>query len=145
MKMLPKSLVPSLIALAGLFSAPLYAQTSASHWSSASARKDLFVQEGSVAKAAPQSILLIGENHASVKAQSQLAELLEILYQNQSVDAILVEGSNGEIKASQLRDRLAKPDDANTKAFWKGQLGLGQIAGYEYVASTWLEQQSEAL
>jgi hypothetical protein len=124
-------------ALLALFAAVCNAQTGASgNWGAAASAKDLFVKADQVDKNAPRSILLIGENHASVKTQTQLAALLEMLYADRAVDAILVEGSNGKIDSSDLRSSLANRNAKQTADFWKGQLQLGQIAGYEYIALT---------
>jgi hypothetical protein len=125
------------IALAALFVAAGNAQTGAPvPWSAAINSSKLFLKSDSIAKPAPRSILLIGENHASVKTQTQLADLLQLLYRDHSVDAILVEGSNGRIDASDLRGSLASLSQKSTAEFWRGQLDLGQIAGYEYIALT---------
>jgi len=127
---------PRRAVLAALFAAVCFAQTGGStSWGSAAKSPD-FLPESTIDKGAPRSILLIGENHASVKTQTQLAEFLERLYREHAVDAVLVEGSNGKIDASNLRDSLAKVATKDTAGFWKGQLDLGQIAGYEYVALT---------
>lgn len=125
------------IALIAPFVAAGNAQTGAPVlWSAAINSPELFSKSDSIAKPGPRSILLIGENHASVKAQTQLADLLQALYRDHSVDAILVEGSNGIIDASELRNSLAGLGQKTTAEFWRGQLDLGQIAGYEYIALT---------
>jgi hypothetical protein len=124
-------------ALIALFAAVCNAQTGASNsWGAAAKSPEIFTKSDLIEIGAPQSILLIGENHASVKTQTQLADLLDKLYQEQAVDAILVEGSNGRIDAKDLRDSLAKSGAKRTAEFWRGQLNVGQIAGYEYVALT---------
>jgi hypothetical protein len=79
------------------------------------------------------AVVLIGENHASVKTQQQLAEVLDRLYAANAIDAILVEGSNGKISTEDLAREFT---GGSVKAFWRGRLDLGQIAGYEYVALT---------
>ncbi len=130
---------PSLrIALAAvLFAATATAQTSQDLWKLAKGRPDLFTVAGADAGVPGQpSILLIGENHASVKTQTQLADLLDGLYASHSVDAILVEGSNGLVDPSTLRNSLAKYDAQGIRNFLRGQLELGQLAGYEYVSLT---------
>jgi hypothetical protein len=124
------------LALTALLAATCVAQTTPVSWNVASKRIDLFIKADSVVKPGPQSILLIGENHASVKTQTQLADLLEALYRGQAIDAILVEGSNGSISASELRRSLANVGQKSIAPFWRGQLDFGQIAGYEYVALT---------
>jgi hypothetical protein len=129
-----RSSLPRRIAFSALFAVVCNAQTGSGAWGVAARSTDLFVASDNIEKNAPQSVLLIGENHASVKTQTQLKDFLEQLYRARAIDAILVEGSNGEIRASDLRDRL--PDGKFTDEFWKGQLSLGQIAGYEYIALT---------
>jgi hypothetical protein len=108
---------------------------SSANWSTA-LDSATFLKLDTIEKNAPQSLLLIGENHASVKTQQQLAELLEKLYKEQRLDAILVEGSYGPIEGETLRRKLNLMKVSNLGRFWRGQLDLGQIAGYEYVALT---------
>ncbi len=120
-----------------LLSAACYGQERVSgNWSAALNSPEIMVKSESIEKSAPRSILLLGENHASVKTQQQLAELLEALFRAHEVDAILVEGSSGPIDAASLSKRLNSMKAGNIGEFWKGQLDLGHIAGYEYVALT---------
>lgn len=80
-------------------------------------------------------VILIGENHASITAQIQLAELLDSLAQSRAIDGILVEGSNGDLKIRSAEARFRKANDGeSTDALWRSRLEWGQVAGYEYVA-----------
>jgi len=127
------------IVLSVLFAACCSTQFRASQtdtWKKALDFQQTFVKYRVVDKNAPRSIVLIGENHASVKTQLQLAELLKGMYEADGVDAVLVEGSNGPIDASKLRSSVGKASGENTNDFWKGKLLLGQLAGYEYIALT---------
>jgi hypothetical protein len=71
-------------------------------------------------------VFLLGENHASVRTQMQVASIIEGLYDVGAVEALLVEGSNGPIKTK----------FGYEKSYWRTQLEWGKIAGYEYVALT---------
>jgi len=77
---------------------------------------------------------LIGENHASVKGQIQLAELLGRLYDRNAIDAILIEGSHGPIDTASPTD--GTEDSQQTNQHWKDELAWGRLAAYEYVALT---------
>lgn len=123
------------VMLAGLTATCFGQNRTASDWNAA-LNSPTFVKLGSIKKNAPQSILLIGENHASVKTQQQLASLLQALHEE--FNAILVEGSSGVVDAQGIRQavRAKNPTITNTNEFWKGQLDLGHIAGYEFVALT---------
>lgn len=78
-------------------------------------------------------VVLIGENHASVAAQMQLATVLERLHEAQRVDAVLVEGSNGALPVADFVTTVnAAANDSSLQDFWKRQLEWGDIAGYEY-------------
>src|SRR5215469_13737641 len=112
-----------------------YGQRSASsNWSAALNSPELFIKTGAIENNATRSLLLIGESHAGVKAQEQLASLLEALYKAHEVDAILVEGSYGPITAEDLKRRIDRY--GNIQDFWRGQLALGHIAADEYIALT---------
>jgi hypothetical protein len=125
------------IALVALFAVCCSIQFKASEkdgWKDVLSYPQTFVKSRVLDKGAPHSIVLIGENHASVKTQQQLADLLNELYKASGVDAILVEGSYGPIDASKLRNSVGST--GKTGDFWQGKLALGQLAGYEYVALT---------
>lgn len=83
-------------------------------------------------------VVVVGENHASVKTQIQLANLTTRLLDQNLVQAILVEGSSGAFDVSSfLRDQTKlSMSGAELRAFWRQQLEAGRIAGYEYVALT---------
>jgi hypothetical protein len=81
-------------------------------------------------------LFLVGENHASVATQKQLARLLEVMLDAQSVDAILVEGTDGPIDISGFLDEVhtaGLSSGAKTRQYWQRQLDAGLIAGYEFV------------
>jgi hypothetical protein len=82
-------------------------------------------------------VVLVGENHASVRGQVHLAALLEQLLDAKLIDAILVEGSEGPIDVHDFDSQMVKllPRDELNR-HWRGQLDWGQIAGWEYVALT---------
>lgn len=93
---------------------------------------DWFTVEHEAVSANPSElVLLIGENHASVSAQENLALLLERLVEKNLIDAVLIEGSNGPI---QINQQAVIPDARGAAQFWRGKLRWGQLAGYEYVA-----------
>lgn len=83
-------------------------------------------------------VVVVGENHASVKTQIQLADLTTRLLDQNFVQAILVEGSNGPFDISQFLRNLADlpMSSGALEAFWQQQLEAGRVAGYEYVALT---------
>lgn len=81
-------------------------------------------------------LYLVGENHASVATQKQLARLLEVMLDAQSVDAILIEGTDGPIDISGFLGEVRTAGfSSGTKArqYWQRQLDAGLIAGYEFV------------
>lgn len=81
-------------------------------------------------------LFLVGENHASVATQKQLARLLEVMLDAQSVDAILIEGTDGPIDISGFLSEVRTAGlSSGTKArqYWQRQLDAGLIAGYEFV------------
>lgn len=123
-----------LTGIFAVFAIASLAQTgSPANWSP-SLNPETFLKSETINKNAPQSILLIGENHASVKSQQDLAELLEKLHQTHQFDTILMEGSNGPIDAGSVRAALLTIGPKGTPEFLKGQLGVGRIAAYEYMA-----------
>lgn len=80
-------------------------------------------------------IVVIGENHASVRGQLHLAKLLQQLLDHKQVEAILVEGSAGPIETRELASKMAELLPAPKLAeHWRRQLEWGQLAGWEYVA-----------
>jgi len=83
-------------------------------------------------------VVVVGENHASVKTQIQLADLIGRLLDRNLIQAILVEGSSGPFDISPFLQDLAKfpMSSAEMKGFWRQQLEAGRVAGYEYVALT---------
>lgn len=81
-----------------------------------------------------RTLLLLGENHASVKTQIQLAQTLQRLGQAGLLQAILIEGSNGQVDYSAFAEQ-AKTQGADD-AYWQQALEWGQIAGYEYYSLT---------
>jgi hypothetical protein len=82
-------------------------------------------------------VVLLGENHASVRGQIHLAALLEQLLDGKLIDAILVEGSQGPIDIRDFDAEMAKLLPRNDLAkHWRRQLEWGQVAGWEYVALT---------
>jgi len=83
-------------------------------------------------------VVVVGENHARVKTQIQLANLVTRLLDQNLVQAILVEGSSGPFEISPfLRDMEKLPmSGTELAAFWRQQLEAGRVAGYEYVALT---------
>jgi hypothetical protein len=83
-------------------------------------------------------VLLIGENHASVKTQKQLAELITRLQEKKVLQGILIEGVAGPLDLSTVRQRFSSgsPDARYLEAYWRQQLDLGLIAGYEFVSLT---------
>lgn len=87
-------------------------------------------------------IYLLGENHASVKTQVQISELVVPLFDAKLADAILIEGSNGAADFSRLQlsvepdvhshgPTLLTPQQA--EAYWREELEWGHIAAYEYI------------
>jgi hypothetical protein len=83
-------------------------------------------------------VLLVGENHASVKTQKQLAEVIGRLLKTRTLDSILIEGSNGVVGSQSFRQQMlgtGKTADELT-AYWQQQLDRGLIAGYEFVSLT---------
>jgi len=81
-------------------------------------------------------LFLVGENHASVTTQKQLARFLEALLDARSVDAILIEGTDGPINISGFLSEVRNAglsSGIETRQFWQRQLDAGLIAGYEFV------------
>jgi hypothetical protein len=81
-------------------------------------------------------LFLVGENHASVATQKQLAQLLEAMLDAQSVDAILIEGTDGPIDISGFLSEVRTAglsSSAKARQYWQRQLDAGLIAGYEFV------------
>lgn len=85
-----------------------------------------------------QLVLLVGENHASVETQKQLATLLTGLLEQHALDSVLIEGSNGPVSTETFLNSLqADGNDPSTlEAYWRQELEGGRIAGYEFVALT---------
>jgi len=81
-------------------------------------------------------VYLIGENHASVANQLELAELLTTLHREAGLKTILVEGSNGAFPLDQIRTDLDFGNNDQSKLHWQEQMEWGRIAGYEFVALT---------
>lgn len=81
-----------------------------------------------------RTIVLLGENHASVKTQIQLADTLQRLGQAGLLDAILIEGSHGPVEHAAFAEQ-ARAQGADN-AYWRQALEWGQIAGYEYYSLT---------
>lgn len=86
-----------------------------------------------------QLVLLVGENHASVKAQKQLATVASSLAESNVIDTVLLEGVNGTVDVGALKTRLSGEAGADANfigTFWQQQLDSGMLAGYEFVALT---------
>lgn len=133
------AVIPRIAILATIltvFATGTLGQTGSSANWSAALNPEMFLKTETIEKNAPQSILLIGENHASVKTQDQIRQLLERLYHDGEIDVILIEGSYGPVISRDLVRNLQKLGSRGTTEFWRGQLESGQIAGYEYVALT---------
>jgi hypothetical protein len=83
-------------------------------------------------------ILLVGENHASVKTQKELVDLITRLLNVNALNSILIEGSNGPVDSRSASQRVQSTgvSDDSVNAYWQEQLDHGLIAGYEYVALT---------
>lgn len=103
-------------------------------------KSDLVVMQGEhLVPESTQLVLLIGENHASVKTQQELATLVANLLDARQLDGLLLEGTLGPVEEKDLKDRLSAVLGADSKlsdAHWREQLDAGLIAGYEYVALT---------
>jgi hypothetical protein len=100
---------------------------------------DIFVTEKEhLVKGDEQLVVVVGENHASVRTQIQLANLIIRLLDQNLVQAILVEGSSGRFDIAPFVDELASLplSGAGLPALWHEQLETGRVAGYEYVALT---------
>ncbi len=79
------------------------------------------------------TILMLGETHDNVAAQEHLADQLHRLIDERQIEAILVEGSEGDIDASQFIAQAAGLlPDGDREAYWRRQLQWGQLAGWEY-------------
>jgi|GEM_PF-2898129 len=83
-------------------------------------------------------VVLIGENHASVKTQKQLVSLLERVLDAHAADSILIEGSDGPVEVGQLiQDALATGvSSEHLKAYWQDRLDSGLISGCDFVTLT---------
>jgi len=84
-------------------------------------------------------IYLIGENHANVKCQQQVAHLLDHLAKSKQLDAILIEGSNGNVwpPDPKLKSKLVQmAKDPHAAERWQGDLDWGRISGYEFFTLT---------
>jgi hypothetical protein len=80
-------------------------------------------------------VVLVGENHASVRAQIELFKVLSALQKAGIVDAVLVEGSNGEISQSDFANLVGRKSGETDQAkFWQEQLEWGKVAGCEAFA-----------
>jgi hypothetical protein len=82
-------------------------------------------------------VVLIGENHASIRGQIHLAALLEQLLDGKLIDAILVEGSEGPVDIRAFDAEMVKllPRD-QLSGHWRRLLEWGQVSGWEYVVLT---------
>lgn len=99
----------------------------------------LEIQHDYVSASVTRTVFIIGENHASSRAQKQVASLLERLLDSRAIDAVLVEGSAGPLNRTEFAEKIAplaaELNPAGTAAdYWRQQLNRGRIAGYEYVA-----------
>jgi hypothetical protein len=84
-------------------------------------------------------VVLVGENHASVAAQRELATLIDRLAATKAVSAILVEGSSGPISTDHLRRSLERRGLGDLSALnqhWLQLLDSGDIGAYEYALLT---------
>lgn len=89
---------------------------------------------------AKQTLFIIGENHANVETQIQLAALLTDLCKAKATDTILIEGSNGPVEVESFNRQITQASckSANDiREFWNQQLHLGKISGFEFVALTY--------
>lgn len=84
-------------------------------------------------------VYLLGENHASVRTQVQIVEIVDRLIDAKLIDAVLVEGSDGSIDFSSLASGLsrgAELAEADRKAYWRAELEWGHVAAFEYIGLT---------
>lgn len=83
------------------------------------------------------AVFLLGENHASVKTQKQVATLIGSLLASGAAETILIEGSTGEIKVQDFIEEIAGlADAAQIDGYWSQELDSGRISGFEFVALT---------
>jgi hypothetical protein len=82
-------------------------------------------------------VVLVGEYHDHVRAQVELAQLLDKLDRAGDLGAILVEGSNGPFDQADFARRFgATGGVAGTADYWRTQMEWGRVAGYEAFALT---------
>lgn len=82
------------------------------------------------------TIFVIGENHASIRVQHQIAESLNALLEAGAIEALLVEGSPfGPIGRADLLTKLSqlaiKPE---LDSYWHRELEIGNLSGTDYIA-----------